>query len=49
MTRVHRRTGQKRSSDPHDHDGLIAHTYLEPDNLEGETKWALESLTMYKA
>ena len=24
-------------------------TYLEPDNLESEVKWALESITMNKA
>ena len=29
------------------HDGMITHP--EPDNLEGEVKWALESITMHKA
>ena len=29
------------------HDGVITH--LEPDILECEVKWALESITMYKA
>ena len=29
------------------HDGVITH--LEPDNLECEVKWALESITMNKA
>ena len=43
----HRRTVQKRSSQPRDHDGVI--TDLEPDILECEVKWALESITMNKA
>ena len=29
------------------HNGVITH--LEPDILEGEVKWALESITMKKA
>ena len=33
--------------DPDNHDGVI--TNLEPDILEGEVKWALESITMNKA
>ena len=33
--------------DPVSHDGVI--TYLEPDILECEVKWALESITMNKA
>ena len=33
--------------DPDNHDGLITH--LEPDILECEVKWALESITMNKA
>ena len=33
--------------DPDNHDGVISH--LEPDILECEVKWALESLTMNKA
>ena len=33
--------------DPDNHDGVI--TYLEPDILEREVKWALESITMNKA
>ena len=33
--------------DPENHDGVIAH--LEPDILECEVKWALESITMNKA
>ena len=34
--------------DPDNHDGVITHTYLEPDILECEVKWALESSTMNK-
>ena len=33
--------------DPYSHDGVITH--LEPDILECEVKWALESITMNKA
>ena len=33
--------------DPHNHNGVITH--LEPDTLEWEVKWALESITMNKA
>ena len=33
--------------DPNNHDGVITH--LEPDILECEVKWALESITMNKA
>ena len=33
--------------DPDNHDGVITH--LEPDILECEVKWALESITMDKA
>ena len=33
--------------DPDNHDGVIAH--LEPDILECEVKWALESIAMNKA
>ena len=33
--------------DPDNHDGLIY--YLEPDILECEIKWALESITINKA
>ena len=33
--------------DPDNHDGVI--TDLEPDILECEVKWALESITMNKA
>ena len=33
--------------DPNNHDGVITH--LDPDILECEVKWALESITMNKA
>ena len=33
--------------DPNNHDGVITH--LEPDILEWEVKWALESITINKA
>ena len=33
--------------DPDNHDGMITH--LEPDILECEVKWALESITTNKA
>ena len=47
MARIHRKTVQKRSSQPINHDGVITH--LEPDILEYEVKWALESITTNKA
>ena len=47
MARIHRRTVQKRLHDQDNHDGMITH--LEPDILEWEVKWALESITMNKA
>ena len=34
-------------NDPDNHDGVV--TYLEPDILECEVKWALENITMNKA
>ena len=34
---------------PENHDGVITHTHLEPDILECEVNWALESITMNKA
>ena len=37
---------RKDHHDPGDHDGVISH--LEPDILECEVKWALESITMNK-
>ena len=30
-------------------DGVITHAHLEPDILKCEVKWALESITIYKA
>ena len=48
MARIHRRTVQKRSSWPDNHDGVITH--LQPDILECEVKWALgRSITTNKA
>ena len=47
MARIHRRTEQKNLHDPDNHDGVITH--LEPDILECEVKWALESITTNKA
>jgi len=47
VARIHRRTKQKNLHDPDDHDGVITH--LEPDILECEVKWALESITTNKA
>ena len=50
MARIHRRTVQtktKKLHDPENHDGVITH--LEPDILECEVKWALESITTNKA
>ena len=47
VARIHRRTIQKRYHDPDNHNGVITH--LEPDILECEVKWALESITMNKA
>ena len=38
---------EKGLHDPDNHDGVITH--LEPDILECEVKWALESITMNKA
>ena len=47
MARIHRRTVEKDLHYPDNHDGVITH--LEPDILECEVKWALESITMNKA
>ena len=38
---------EKDLNDSDKHDGVISH--LEPDILESEVKWALESITMNKA
>ena len=40
---------KKNLHDPANHDGVITHTHLEPDVLECEIKWALESITTNKA
>ena len=47
MARIHRRTVQKNLHDPDNHNGVITH--LEPDILECEVKWPLESITMNRA
>ena len=47
MARIHRRTVQKDLHDPDNYDGVITH--LEPDILECEVKWALESIIRNKA
>ena len=40
---------KKELQDPDNHDGVITHTHLEPDTLECEVKWSLESITANKA
>ena len=48
MARIHRRTVKKKDlHNPGDHNAMIIH--LEPDILECEVKWALESITTNKA
>ena len=50
LTRGGKNTQSYTKEDLHDsdnHDGVITH--LEPDILECEAKWALESITMNKA
>ena len=47
VARIHRRTMQKRSYDPGNHDGVISH--LKPDILECKVKRALGRFTMNKA
>ena len=47
MARIHRELYKKDLHDSDNHDGVI--TDLEPDILECEVKWALESITMNKA
>ena len=49
MARIHRRTVKKDLHDPNNHNGVITYIHLEPDILECEVKWALESITMNKA
>ena len=40
---------KKELHNPDNHNGVIAHTHLEPDILECEVKWVLESITTNKA
>ena len=40
---------EKDLHDPDIHDGVIIHTHLEPDILECEVKWSLESIAINKA
>ena len=51
MARIHRVTTQtllcSHLHDPDNHDGMVS--YLEPDILECEVKWALGSITMNKS
>ena len=47
VARIQGRTVQKDLHDPDNHDDVI--TNLEPDILECEVKWALESITTNKA
>ena len=47
MARIHRKVYKKDPHDPDNHNSVITH--LEPDILECEAKWALESITMNKA
>ena len=45
-------TEEQYKRDPHNPDnleGVITHTHLEPDILECEVRWALESIAMNKA
>ena len=44
---IHATVWKKDLHDPDNHDGVI--TYLEPDLLECEVKWILESITTNKA
>ena len=47
MARIHRRTVKKDLHVPDNHDDVITH--LEPDILEFEVKWYLESIAINKA
>ena len=47
MVRLHIELYKYDLHDPDNHDGVITH--LEPDILECEVKWALESITTNKA
>ena len=47
MARIHRELYRRDLHNQDNHNGMITH--LEPDILECEVKWALESFTMNKA
>ena len=47
MAKIHRKLYKKDLHYQDNHDGVITH--LEPDILECEVKWALESITTSKA
>ena len=47
VTKIHKELWKKDLHDPDNQDGVITH--LEPDILECEVKWALESTTTNKA
>ena len=47
MARIHKELHTKDLNDPDNLDGVFTH--LEPDILECEVKWALESITTNKA
>ena len=47
MAGIQSRTVKKHLHNPDNHDGVITH--IEPDFLESEVKWAVESITMNKA
>ena len=44
---MQKKVKKKIFNDPDNHNGVITH--LEPDILEYEVKWAIESITMNKA
>ena len=46
MARIHRKLYKNDLHDPDNHNGVI--TDIEPDILECEVKWALESITTNK-
>ena len=47
MAKIHRKLHKKDLHDPDNNDGVINH--LEPEILDCEVKWALESITTSKA
>ena len=49
MARIHEELYKKDLHDPDNHKGVIIPTHLEPDILECEVRWALESTTTNKA